>query len=123
MGAGNSTMEMFLTFLKMSGAVLGVLGLAYLILNKGVAKLMGRPMHQGNMKVVDKCMLDQRNALFIVEVAKKQLLIASGQSGSNLICEIDIPLASESDTPKGVDPLPLFSNWLTQKKSSKTLPS
>lgn len=117
-----STLDMFLALLKMSGAVLGILGLAYLILNKGVGKLMGRPSHQGNVKVLDKCMLDQRNALYVIEVGSKQMLVASGQNGSNLIAKLDEPVVTEAKASASAEPLPLFSNWLAQKKNPKPLP-
>ena len=123
MTVGNSSADMLLTLLKLSGAVFGILGLAYLVLNKGVGKLMGRPTHQGNLKVLDKCMLDQRNSLYIIEVGGKQLLIASGQSGSNLISNLEEPVTPLAKKVDQVSPMPMFSSWLCQKKNSKILPS
>lgn len=68
-----------------------VLGLVYLTLHKGLGKLLERQNLGKRVKVVERVNLDQRRALFLVEIDGKQMLIAAGEGGVTMLKDIDGP--------------------------------
>lgn len=72
-----------------------VLGLVYLTLNKGLGKLIQKTQAGKRIKVVERVNLDQRRALFMVEVDGKEILLAAGDGGVSRL-EVD-GVGSKSD--------------------------
>jgi flagellar biosynthetic protein FliO len=58
-----------------------VLALVYLVLHKGLGKLVQKTQSGRRMKVVDRLGLDQRRALYLVEVDGEQMLLAATDGG------------------------------------------
>ena len=74
-----------------------VLGLVYLTLNKGLGKLIAKSQAGKRIKVVERVNLDQRRALFMVEVDGKEILLAAGDGGVSRL-EVD-GVGQKSDAP------------------------
>jgi flagellar biogenesis protein FliO len=58
-----------------------VLALIYLILHKGLGRLVQRTQSGKRMKVVERIVLDQRRALYLIEVDGEEVLLAGSEGG------------------------------------------
>ena len=74
-------------------ALLLVCGLAYLIFRVILPRLAVSYGAHNMVRVVDRIGLEARRSLYVVEVAGKWLLVASSESGMQLICELDAEAA------------------------------
>ncbi len=66
-----------------------VLGIVYLTLYKGLGKLVERQNAGKRVKVVERVTLDQKRALFLVEIDGKQMLLAAGEGGVVHLKDVD----------------------------------
>lgn len=66
-----------------------VCGLAYLIFRVLLPKLSINYGSSSMVRVVDRIGLEARRNLYVIEVAGKWMLVASSESGVQLICELD----------------------------------
>jgi len=66
-----------------------VCGLAYLIFRVILPRLAVSYGSNNMVRVVDRIGLEARKSLFIIEVAGKWMLVASSESGVQLIAELD----------------------------------
>ena len=66
-----------------------VCGLAYLIFRVILPRLAVNYGSTNMVRVVDRIGLDARKSLYVIEVAGKWLLVASSESGMQLIAELD----------------------------------
>lgn len=83
-------------------ALLLVVGLAYLTLHKGLGKLVANSQSGKRVKVVERISLDQRRALYLVEVDGKEILLAGGEGGVTRLLDTERPPASAAAQPAGV---------------------
>ena len=75
-----------------------VCGLAYVIFRVILPKLGANFGAGDNMvRVVDRIALDARKSLYVIEVAGKWMLVASSESGVQLICELDAAEAKSAE--------------------------
>lgn len=75
-----------------------VLALVYLVLHKGVGKLVSRTQTGRRMKVVDRIVLEQRRTLFIVDVDGEEMLLAATDGG---VTRLDRPPTAQAPTVDG----------------------
>lgn len=73
-----------------------VCGLAYLIFRWLPPRLYANRPTSGMVRVVERAPLDSRKSLYVVEVAGRWLLVASSESGVQLISELDAARAEEA---------------------------
>jgi flagellar protein FliO/FliZ len=66
-----------------------VCGLAYLIFRVILPRLAVNYGSNNMVRVVDRIGLDARKSLYVIEVAGKWMLVASSESGVQLISELD----------------------------------
>jgi flagellar protein FliO/FliZ len=66
-----------------------VCGLAYLIFRVILPRLAVSYGSNNMVRVVDRISLDARKSLYVIEVAGKWMLVASSESGMQLISELD----------------------------------
>jgi flagellar biosynthetic protein FliO len=66
-----------------------VCGLAYLIFRVILPRLAVNYGSSNMVRVVDRIGLDARKSLYVIEVAGKWMLVASSESGVQLISELD----------------------------------
>lgn len=66
-----------------------VCGLAYLIFRVILPRLAVNYGSTSMVRIVDRIGLEARKSLFVIEVAGKFLLIASSESGVQLVAELD----------------------------------
>lgn len=82
------------SFLK-SMLMLGVvLALIYLVLHKGLGRLVQRTQMGRRMRVVERIALDQRRALYLVEVDGHEVLLAAGDGA---VVAVDLPGAKAKE--------------------------
>lgn len=70
-------------------ALLVVCGLAYVIFRVILPRLATSYGSNNMVRVVDRIGLEARKSLYVVEVAGKWMLVASSESGVQLIAELD----------------------------------
>ncbi len=70
-------------------ALLLVCGLAYLIFRVILPRLAVNYSSNNMVRIVDRIGLETRKSLYIIEVAGKWMLVASSESGVQLITELD----------------------------------
>jgi flagellar biogenesis protein FliO len=80
-GVAGALDDLIWPFIKTMLMLCLVLGLVYLTLNKGLGKLMQRTQAGKRIKVVERVTLDQRRAIFLVEVDGEEILLAAGEGG------------------------------------------
>lgn len=66
-----------------------VLLIVYLTLYKGLGKLVERQNAGKRVRVVERVTLDQKRALFLVEIDGKQMLLAAGEGGVVHLKDVD----------------------------------
>ncbi len=81
-------MDAVSSILQMLLMLAAVIALAYLILNKGVGKLIKRTQAGKAIQVQERVALDQKHALYIVHLADRSFLLGSGDGGVRLIQEL-----------------------------------
>jgi flagellar biogenesis protein FliO len=81
-------------------AVLGfVVALVYLVLNKGLGRLMkltGTSLTGKHMTLIERMPLGQKHSLYLIEIAGKRYVIGTGDQGANLITALE---SEKQDTP------------------------
>jgi flagellar biogenesis protein FliO len=70
-----------------------VCGLAYVIFRVILPRLAVNYGSNNMVRIVDRIGLEARKSLFVIEVAGKWMLVASSESGVQLIAELDAPTA------------------------------
>lgn len=65
-----------------------VLALIYLVLHKGLGRLVTRAQMGRRMRVVERISLDQRRALYLVEVDGQEVLLAGSEGG---VVAVELP--------------------------------
>jgi flagellar biosynthetic protein FliO len=94
---GGGGVNFFLMLLQTVLALGLVCGLAYVIFRWLMPRLSVVGRAGGMVRVVERAPLDQRNSLFVVEVAGRWLLVASSEKGVELVSELDAGAAGEAE--------------------------
>ena len=77
--------DAFLAFLKTILMLLVVLAFAYLLLGKGLPKLMSKTIHGSRMRIIERLPLDQKRSVFLVEVDSTTYLLGGSDQNLQLI--------------------------------------
>ncbi len=83
------------SFVKSMLMLAAVLALIYLVLHKGLGRLVQRTQMGRRMRVVERIALDQRRALYLVEVDGQEVLLAGSEGG---VVAVDLS-GKERDRP------------------------
>ena len=97
--AGESNASFVLMLFQTLLALAFVCGLAYALFRWVLPRLQGFSGAGGNnsmVRIVDRVGLDARKSLYVIEVAGRWLLVASSESGVQLISELDATSAEEA---------------------------
>jgi flagellar biogenesis protein FliO len=96
--AGESNASFVLMLFQTLLALAFVCGLAYALFRWVLPRLQGvTGAGAGSMvRIVDRVGLDTRKSLYVIEVAGRWLLVASSESGVQLISELDATSAEEA---------------------------
>ena len=76
-------------------ALVFVCGLAYLIFRVILPRLSANYGSNNMVRVVDRIGLEARKSLYVIEVAGRWFLVASSESGVQLVSELDAEAAAE----------------------------
>lgn len=90
-GLNDTGLSFWASFLFRTVAVLGIVVLlAYLTLHKGLGRLMKAQGGSAtrSVKLVERLPLDQKHALFLVEVDGRRLLLGTGDNSTTLLAEV-----------------------------------
>ena len=90
-------MNFFLMMLQTFVALGAVCGLAYVIFRWVLPRLAVTRSAGGMVRVVDRVGLDARKSLYVIEVAGRWLLVASSESGVQLLSELGARTAEEAE--------------------------
>ncbi|MCC6809296.1 MAG: FliO/MopB family protein [Deltaproteobacteria bacterium] len=88
-----TTTGFWLMMLLRTMIVLGVVVLlAYLILNKGLSRLMKLTgVKQGkNLTLIERLALDQKHSLFIIEIDGRRLVVGTSEHQTSLVCDLGV---------------------------------
>lgn len=95
--AGGGAVSLFWMILQTLVALALVCGLAVVIFRWLLPRLQQFSARPGSMvRVVDRVVIDARKSLLVVEVAGRWLLVATSESGVQLISELDAATAQEA---------------------------
>ncbi len=75
-----------LQILAMLGAVVA---LAYLILNKGLGRIIAQKQLSANMALKERLHLEPRRSLYIVRIKERDFVLAGSENGVSLVCELN----------------------------------
>jgi hypothetical protein len=79
--------DIMLPFVKTMVGLIVVLGLIYLTLHKGLGTLVAKGQMGKRMRLVERVALDQRRAIYLVEIDGKEMMLAGGEGGVVKIVE------------------------------------
>ena len=65
-----------------------VIALAYLVLNKGLGKWLMRTQASKIIKIRERIPLDNRRALYLVEVNQRTFVLGGGDGGISLVMDL-----------------------------------
>ena len=77
--------DAFLAFLKTMLMLLVVLAFAYVLLGKGLPKLMSKTTQGNRMRIIERLPLDQKRSVFLVEVDETTYLLGGSDQNLELI--------------------------------------
>ena len=77
--------EAFMAFLKTILMLCVVLAFAYLLLGKGLPKLMSKTIQNSRMRIIERLPLDQKRSVFLVEVDNTTYLLGGSDQNLQLI--------------------------------------
>ena len=86
---------MFLNTLLVLGVVIA---LAYLILNKGLKKLLLKTNKGNRIKILESIGLEPKRGLYIIEVDNTEYLLSSSESGIKILDKIKLEIKSDINT-------------------------
>ena len=89
-GQPSSTLGYGLALIKMVVALAVVCALAYLFLRYGVGRLFKASTTGRAISVVDRCPLGGGKALWIVQAERRRFLLATAESGVNVVAELEV---------------------------------
>ncbi|MBL4818816.1 MAG: FliO/MopB family protein [Deltaproteobacteria bacterium] len=82
-------MEMFWAFLQITAMLAAVVLLAYLVLHKGLGKLLARHQTTQSMAVKERLSLEPRRSLYLVDIKGRNFVLAGSENGVSVVCELD----------------------------------
>lgn len=107
--------DIMLPFVKTMVGLIIVLGLIYLTLHKGLGTLVAKSQMGKRMRLVERVSLDQRRAIYLVEIDGKEMVLAGGEGGVVKIVE-----TAKREAPAGEGaPSVSFANRFTAALSAK----
>ena len=83
-------------FLKTALALIFIVALIYLVINKGLAKLIKKNQQGKYIKIIERISLDTKNSLAVMEVQKRQYIIGVSDGNISLLKEIETNSANNN---------------------------
>ncbi len=80
--------DTLLSFLRIMGVLAAVLGLAYLILQKGLAKFLVKKSQGRLIQIRERMPLDSKRTLYVVDVSNRSFLIGGSDQNLSLLAEL-----------------------------------
>jgi flagellar biogenesis protein FliO len=115
----SQSLDLVGSMVKMIVMLLVTLGVIYLVLHKGVGKLVERNNIGKRVKIVERVSLEPRRSLYLVDIDGKQMLIAAGEGGVTHLKDVDAPPPTEE---KKVSLAARFADVLEKKSPTVELP-
>lgn len=81
-------MDLIWALLQILAMLAAVVALAYLVLNKGLARLLARNQFSASMALKERLHLEPRRSLYIVEIRGRDFVLAGSENGVSLVCEL-----------------------------------
>jgi flagellar biosynthetic protein FliO len=80
--------------------VIGVCGLAYLLLRYGLKRLVSPDRSGGVMEVVSRLPVEPRRSILVVRIGERHLVIGSSEAGFTQLAELDEWPDTAADAPR-----------------------
>jgi flagellar biogenesis protein FliO len=81
-------MDLVWALLQISAMLAAVVGLAYLVLNKGLGRILAQKQLSANMLLKERLLLEPRRSLYIVQIKGRDFVLAGSDNGVSLVCEL-----------------------------------
>ena len=81
-------MELLWALLQILAMLVAVIALAYLVLNKGLARFFVKNQSSANMSLKERLYLEPRRSLYIVQIQGRDFVLAGSENGVSLVCEL-----------------------------------
>ncbi len=81
-------MDLFWALLQILAMLAAVVALAYLVLNKGLARFLVKNQSSANMSLKERLYLEPRRSLYIVKIQGRDFVLAGSENGVSLVCEL-----------------------------------
>lgn len=81
-------MELLWALLQILAMLAAVVALAYLILNKGLARMLAKHQTSATMSLKERLYLEPRRSIYIVEIRSRTFVLAGSENGVSLVCEL-----------------------------------
>ncbi|MBH1988929.1 MAG: flagellar biosynthetic protein FliO [Myxococcaceae bacterium] len=81
-------MELLWGFLQVAAMLAAVLALAYLLLNKGLGKMLLKNQGSQELLLRERLYLEPKKSLYLVEVRGREFVLASGEGTLSIVCEL-----------------------------------
>ena len=85
---------MLLPFLQVTAMLAAVVLLAYLLLHKGLGRLLMKHQNTQSMSVKERLSLEPKRSLYLVDIKGRNFVLAGTENGVSVICELDEKSAS-----------------------------
>ena len=87
-------MELIWALLQTLAMLAAVVALAYLVLNKGLARFLAKSQSSGTMTLKERLHLEPRRSLYIVSIQGRDFVLAGRENWVSLVCELhDKPIS------------------------------
>lgn len=100
--------SLFIGAAKAIFALLAVLALAYLLLNKGLGRWLRRTQQSQKIKLIERYNLDHKKSLYLVELGGHQYFLGATEGNISLISKTDV--VNDANLPA----VPPFSSRIIQ---------
>lgn len=81
-------MDLIWALLQILAMLAAVVGLAYLVLNKGLGRFLAKNQFSTTMVLKERLHLEPRRNLYIVQIHERDFVLAGSENGVSLVCEL-----------------------------------
>lgn len=81
-------MDLVWALLQIFAMLAAVIALAYLVLNKGLGRILANKQLSANMSLKERLHLEPRRSLYIVQIKGRDFVLAGSENGVSLVCEL-----------------------------------